>query len=47
MSAAPGVVASVIRIDVRLLAGIRSGLVPVVLNIGESVSQPEVRLVVR
>jgi len=47
VSAAPGVVAGVIRIDVRLPDGVGSGLVPVVMQIGESVSRPDVTLAVR
>jgi len=47
VSAAPGSVAGVIQVDARLPDGIRSGRVPVVLRIGDSLSRPDVTLVVR
>ena len=44
---APGQVAGLLQVNVRLPAGVGSGLVPVVLNAGGSASQPGVMLAVQ
>jgi uncharacterized protein (TIGR03437 family) len=43
-SAAPGLVAGIVQVNIRVPAGIRSGAVPVMLHVGDGISQPGVTL---
>jgi uncharacterized protein (TIGR03437 family) len=45
--AAPGLVAGIVQVNIRVPDGIRSGAVPVVLHVGDGISQPGVMLIVQ